>query len=77
MADSLVLGAGASAHVPMPDLEQPVVLYRHKDGLGIRASGKLLINGQPCQDHAVLPADATVVGDDFSLALESVGRQMS
>jgi hypothetical protein len=76
MADSLVLSAEPSAHVVMPELKQPVVLYRHKDGLGIKAAGKMLVNGQEFQDHAVVPADATVSGEDFSLALESVGRQM-
>jgi hypothetical protein len=76
MADSLVLSAEPNAHVVMPDLKEPVVFYRHKDGLGIRAPGKLLVNGQEFHDHAVVPADATVTGEDFSLALESVGRQM-
>ncbi len=77
MADSLVLGPGPNAHVVMPDRDKSVVLYRHKDGLGIRAEGKLLINGQAFQDHGVLGAEATVHGEDFSLAVESAGRQMT
>src|SRR5438445_2302645 len=40
MADTLVLGPGSHVHVPMPDLAQPVVLYRHKEGLGIRYPGR-------------------------------------
>lgn len=76
MADSLVLGPDERAHVVMPDLKQPVVLYRHKDGLGVRASGRLLINAQAHEEHAAVPAAATVVGEDFSFALEPAGRQM-
>src|SRR5207247_8039369 len=33
MAETLVLGPGPQAHVAIPDLKQPLVLYRHKDGL--------------------------------------------
>ena len=71
MADSLVLGPGPDAHVAMPDVKAPVVLYRHKDGIGIRATGRLIINDQPCQEHGILGADATVQGEDFSLAVEA------
>jgi tetratricopeptide (TPR) repeat protein len=71
MADSLVLGPGPDAHIALPDVKAPVVLYRHKDGLGIRAAGKLVVNGEPCQEHGILGADATVQGDDFSLAIEA------
>jgi hypothetical protein len=50
MADTLVLGAGPAAHVTVPDLKQPVILFRHKrdgaDGLGLRYSGALRINGE-------------------------------
>ena len=39
MADNLVLGPGDQGHVPMPDLPKPVVLFRTKDGLGVRHAG--------------------------------------
>ncbi len=72
MADTLVLGPGSQVHVAMPDLKQPIVLFRQKTGLGIRHGGNLIINGQPCRERGTLEPGATVTGDDFSLALESV-----
>jgi hypothetical protein len=76
MADTLVLGPGPQAHVVIPDLKQPVVLYRHKGGLGVRHGGPLAINGRPYRDRGTLEpgATATVVGEDFSLTLEPVGK---
>jgi hypothetical protein len=70
MAESLVLGQGPQAHVILPELSRPVVLFRHPEGLGIRSGDTLLIDGRPCQDHGVLQAGASVRGEDFSLALE-------
>jgi tetratricopeptide (TPR) repeat protein len=73
MADTIVLGQGPQVHVLMPDLRQPVILYRHKDGLGIRCSGDALIGGKPCKDRGVIEPGAAVAGEDFSLGLELVG----
>jgi hypothetical protein len=72
MADTLVLGPGTQAHVPIPDLREPVILYRHKDGLGVRHGGAFAINGRPCNERGVLEPGAAVAGEDFSLALEPV-----
>jgi hypothetical protein len=73
MGDTCVLGSGGDAHVPMPDLRRPVILFRRKNGLGVRAAGPLSINGQRCRERAALDAHATVAADDFRLALEPVG----
>jgi len=73
MADTLVLGPGQQVHVQMPDLKNPVILFRQKNGLGIRTTGKMKINGQWVQERGLLEAGAHVVGDDFSLTLEKVG----
>jgi tetratricopeptide (TPR) repeat protein len=72
MADTLVLGPGSQVHVSMPDLQQPIVLFRQKSGLGIRHGGNMIINGQPCRERGTLEPGATVTGDDFSLALEPI-----
>jgi len=72
MADTIVLGPGPQAHVIMPDLRQPVILYRHKDGLGIRCPGDALISGKPCKERGVIEPGSTVAGEDFSLGLELV-----
>ncbi len=75
MADTLVLGPGPQAHVVMPDLAQPVVLFRQKSGLGVRHGGNLFVAGQPCHERATIEPGATVTGDDFSLMLEQVVRR--
>jgi tetratricopeptide (TPR) repeat protein len=75
MADTLVLGPGRQVHVQVPDLREPVILYRHRDGLGLRHGGTFTVNGQPCTDRALLEPGATVRGEDFALALEPVGSR--
>jgi tetratricopeptide (TPR) repeat protein len=72
MSDTLLLGPGNQVHVQMPDLQQPLVLFRQKDGLGIRTGGTLKINGHTVHERGVLEPGATVVGDDFSLTVEPV-----
>jgi tetratricopeptide (TPR) repeat protein len=76
MADTLVLGPGPNAHVQVPDLKEPVLLYRHKDGLGVRHEGSLAVNGRPCAGRGLLGAAATVAGDDFAFAVEPVGTTL-
>ncbi len=75
MADTLVLGPSPQAHVVMPDLREPVVLFRQKAGLGVRHAGNLLVNGHTCRDRAALEPGAAVAGNDFSLTLEPVVRR--
>ena len=36
MADTIVLGPGQNVHVELPELKQPVILFRQKNGMGIR-----------------------------------------
>jgi tetratricopeptide (TPR) repeat protein len=73
MADTLVLGAGQQVHVNVPDLEKPLVLFRHKDTLGIRHGGKLRINGNTSGERLLLSdPQATVSGENISFAIEPV-----
>ena len=71
MADTLVLGPGSQSHVVMPDLKQPVVLYRNKNQLGVSYAGSLNIGGQAMKDRGIIAPGATVQGEDFSLAVEN------
>ena len=73
MADTLVMGPGTQVHVSMPDIMESIVLYRHREGLGVRCTGNFSVNGERCHERGVLPAHATVTGDDFSFAIEPVG----
>jgi hypothetical protein len=72
MADTLVLGPGEQVHVSMPDLKEPVVLFRQGPGLGIRSNAAMAINGQSVRQRGLLEMGARVVGEEFSLALEAV-----
>jgi hypothetical protein len=76
MADALLMGPGPQMHVTMPQLKQPLVLFRHKDGLGVGYGGKLMVDGRPCQDRCLLGPSASVSGDDFAFALEPAGARM-
>jgi hypothetical protein len=74
MADTLVIGPGTQAHITMPELRQPVVLFRQKAGLGIRHAGNFCVDGQRCQERGTLQARSMVRGDDFTFALEPASR---
>jgi hypothetical protein len=70
MADTLVLGPGPQAHVLVPDLVKPVVLYRHKNGLAVRHGGALVVDGQPCRERGLLGPASRVTGEDFAFSVE-------
>lgn len=72
LADSLLLGPGAEAHVEAPELQQPVQIYRYGGRLAIQAAGEFSIDGRPCRDRSVLEPRSSVRGKSFSLALEPV-----
>jgi hypothetical protein len=75
MADTLVLGPG-QAHVSMPDVAQPVVLFRQKEGLGVRHAGTLRVDGREYHERADLGPEANVTGANFAFALEPVGARL-
>lgn len=73
MAETLVLGPTAQAHVVVEDLEQPIILFRPREGLAIRYAGQqLMINGQAQPGRGTLRLGARVSTDVVSLALEGV-----
>ena len=79
MAESLVLGPGQRVHVRLPavpDHPGNVVIYRSKDGLGVRFDGKYTVDGRPCQGAATLALPSVVVSDLFTFALEPVGLRL-
>lgn len=77
MAETLVLGPGAQAHVPLlPEVPGNVVLYRGKDGLGVRAPGMFRVDNRPCQDRSELPLPSVVTADTFTFAVEPVGPRL-
>lgn len=76
MADTLLLGPGTHVHVELPECKNTVVLFRHKDGLGVRCGGELTVNGERCKDRGLLGSHASVAGDDFAFAVEAVGTRL-
>jgi hypothetical protein len=74
MADSLVLGAGTQTHVTLPERKENIILFRHKDGIGIKCDGDFCIDGQRCKDRGVLGIQAAASGPEFTLAIEPAGR---
>lgn len=69
MADTLILG-GPSPHIPVPGLSSPVVLFKAREGLGMRFDASFTVNGQPGQGRTTLPAIAQVSADQVSFAIE-------
>ncbi len=74
MADMLVLGPGEKVHVPMPELSQPLYLFRQKDRLGVRWQGEFSVEGTKHKDRALLPAQGTVSSEAFTFAIEPIVR---
>ncbi len=75
MAETLILGDGPQVHVSAPDMKEPVVFFRHKDGLGLRHKGGLTVNGKKVPERTVLGPQAHVTGDDFAFAVEPMGAK--
>lgn len=74
MADTLLIGPGPQAHVVMPDLTQPLVLYRQKTSLAVRWSGNLVIDGQVHEGKGLLDAGSTLQTEQVTLAVERAER---
>lgn len=70
MADTLIIGPGPQAHILHPDLAKPIVIFRQKDGLGVRVPGEFKVNGCMVKDKEALPLAAVVSGTEFNFALE-------
>lgn len=72
MADTLVLGPHEHSHVLVPDLTQPLILYRTKQGLSARWTGVLHVGKKTFQERAPIEAGTTLSTEQVSLALDRV-----
>jgi hypothetical protein len=70
LAETLVIGPTAQTHVGVADLKENLVLFRHKDGLGLRHQGPMRVNGQKSSGRSILPPSATVTGEEIGFAIE-------
>lgn len=71
MAETLVMAATTQSHVQITDLRESVVLFKHRDGLGLRHPGEMRVNGQKITGRTLLPPNATISGEDIGFAIES------
>ena len=77
MGNELMLGDAPDAHIPLPGLPAPVLIYRSRDGLGVRVPGaSFRIDDRPCTDRATLPLPAVVSSDSFTFAVEPVAARL-
>jgi hypothetical protein len=77
MANELMLGPGPDAHIELPGLVAPVLIYRSRDGLGVRVPDlRFTIDDRPCTDRAILPLPAVVSCDAFTFAVEPVSGRL-
>jgi hypothetical protein len=77
MGNELMLGPGPEAHIEIPSLESPVLIYRSKDGLSVRVPDlKFTIDDRPCLDRALLPLPGVVSCDAFTFAVEPVSGRL-
>jgi tetratricopeptide (TPR) repeat protein len=74
MSETLLLGPGPQAHVVVPNLTQTIVLFRNKDGLGLRHTGKLTVDGQAQPERGLLGPHAVIASDEVTFALEPVTK---
>jgi FHA domain len=76
MGNEVMLGPAPNAHVVIPDVPAPILIYRSKDGLGVRVGGPFRIDDRPCIDRAPLPLPAVVTADSFTFAVEPVASRL-
>lgn len=77
MADHLILGAGQQTHITVPWTPSNLILYRSKDGLGVRLAGEeFRIDNKPYRDRGALPLPAVVTTSALTFAIEPVGTRL-
>lgn len=77
MGETCILGPSSQAHIPAPELSDPVVLYRQGTSLWCRASGSFEVDGRDCLSRSPLTLQSSVLGQDFSFSLEPLGSRSS
>jgi hypothetical protein len=77
MGNELILGPTAEAHIPIRGVPVPVLIYRSKEGLGVRVpDGRFRIDDRVCHDRAALPLPSVVSADAFTFAVEPVSGRL-
>jgi hypothetical protein len=77
MAETCIVGPSRQAHIPAPNLEAPVVLYRQGQELWCKAPGEFEVDGRPRVGRSALSPRSNVMGEGFSFSLEPLGSRAS
>lgn len=76
MGNELILGPGPDSHIEL-DVPAPVVIYRSRDGLGVRVPQlRFSIDDRPCTDRAALPLPGFVSCEAFAFTIEPVSGRL-
>jgi hypothetical protein len=71
MAQTLTLGPQASAHVPVPELKERIVIVREGMGLAVKASAPIRLGTETSRDRAPLKLGVPTTIEDVTLTLEA------
>lgn len=72
LADTLILGPGASSHIVCPEMEDELILCRGAKGWTGRCEGNIEVAGKVHTSQSDLPEGCRISGEGFSLTLEAV-----
>lgn len=72
LAESLVLGPSENCHVHCTQWNRELVLFLQSGGLHCRTQGRFEVDGALVSERSRLTGSSRVVGEDFSLSLETL-----
>lgn len=75
MAETLILGPGPDAHIILPEIDQNIILFRGKEGLGVRYDGDYVVSGQAVKGRTALPIPGSVTADAVNFTVEPAAKR--
>ena len=72
VAESCVMGSSSHSHVACRDWASELILYRGGEGLALRSTKTLNVDGEPRETPVNLLPPTHVEGEDFALSIEPV-----
>ncbi|MSR32501.1 MAG: hypothetical protein EXR99_13460 [Gemmataceae bacterium] len=76
MSQSLALGKKEPAHIRVPELEKPLVLYRSGNSLNFRSEGMILVDGVKKSGTGPLRRNSSVMAGPISFSLEPASSRL-
>ncbi|MEY4189493.1 MAG: hypothetical protein RIR17_229, partial [Planctomycetota bacterium] len=70
MGQTLSLGREAPAHILVPGLAKPVIIFRSRNGLSIRSESPLIVAGKKVTGPHPIPEEASVIAGAISFSIE-------